>query len=760
MRWLAFVVALLLICGLAGCRSEQVASNSLVTGLPSSTAALPPATATPPPVTATPLPTATRTATATSTPTFTPPPTPTATPSPTLLPALPAAAGQSLAFSLGWQFNANGHLTAGAAVQLGGRPLYLLASLGSTLYALAESGEIAWQVRAAGPIYALAILENDRIAVGDDAGAVTLLDARGRRLWRYTLDGRVTDLAAWQGGLVVGGWDERLTFLNAGVEDVPLNNGARVRWQADLRGPLSAIATLPDLVLAATLDGQIQAFDAAGAAAWHLDVGTAAVRLEALDGSQGGVVLAGLQDGSLLALDTGGRLLWRESFGPGTAGSPVWSTAGPAGEGLPWIVAGTGGASPVLALLSSQGQVQWRVAVPSPVQAEAIVDLDGDGTAEVLAGLESGQIQAYDQQGRLRGSVHAGLPVWGLVVAANGSVLVRADVVAWRLGAGSGKAGGPWLPPPAMLDTAPDIRPAVTDRQEGEAILALVGDVALGRSMEMQLARYGASYPWSGLGPLLQEADLAVANLEGTLTRQGEPLSKPYLIRAHPRWGQTLVEAGLDLVTVANNHALDFGPVGLDETLDVLAGLDVAVVGAGRSSEAAHHPALYTLNGVRVAVLGYAAARWNGSGDVPATDRLAWALPDRVQADVRAVRARADVVVVLLHAGTEYAASPSSDQVAMAHAAIDAGADLVVGHHPHVTQTVERYKQGLIVYSLGDTLFDIPRQAAMRGDLLRVHVAQGGLVQAELWPFWIEAGIRPRLLDNGQGEARVDLIWP
>jgi poly-gamma-glutamate synthesis protein (capsule biosynthesis protein) len=98
--------------------------------------------------------------------------------------------------------------------------------------------------------------------------------------------------------------------------------------------------------------------------------------------------------------------------------------------------------------------------------------------------------------------------------------------------------------------------------------------------------------------------------------------------------------------------------------------------------------------------------------------------------------------------------------VAVAHAAVDAGAGLVVGHHPHVTQTVERYGDGLIVYSLGDALFDIPRRAAMRGDLLRVHVTTDGLVRAELWPFWIEDAIRPRLLEDGAGKAQFRTIYP
>ena len=406
--------------------------------------------------------------------------------------------------------------------------------------------------------------------------------------------------------------------------------------------------------------------------------------------------------------------------------------------------------------MSERGELRWRVAVPSPVGALSNADLDGDGEAELLAGLANGEIHAYDLEGRLRGSVHAGLPVWGITANGDGSALVRADVVAWHLDGSLGPRGGPWLPPPAMMAGAPEGPAGVP----GGATLVFLGDVALGRSMEAQLARYGPAYPWSGLGPLLGEADLAVANLEGVLTTQGKPLDKSYLMRAHPQWGESLVKAGLDLVTLANNHALDYGQAGLDETLATLEDLDLATVGAGETREAAHEPARVTLNGVRVAVLGYAAARWNGSPDVPATDRIAWAEPDTVRAGVRAVRDEVDVVVVLLHAGTEYANDPTPDQVSVARAAIDAGAELVVGHHPHVTQTVERYGNGLIVYSLGDALFDIPRQAAMRGHLLRVQVIPEGLARAELWPFWIDDAIRPRVLTGSDGTPRVRVVYP
>jgi poly-gamma-glutamate capsule biosynthesis protein CapA/YwtB (metallophosphatase superfamily)/outer membrane protein assembly factor BamB len=697
----------------------------------------------------TPAPTATHTASPTATPaptaTHTASPTATASPAP---PGTPTA-GDPLPLSLQWRFDANGHLTAGAATRLSGQPGFLLTSLGRTAYALTAGGERLWRAQTSGPIYALAVLEGGRVAVGDDAGHVTLLDEDGRRVWRRELGSRVTDLlGGWEGGVLAGGWDERLTFLHADGE---------VGWAADLGSPISGVAGLAGLAIAGTMDGGLRAYDVNGGEAWRLDLGVPVTSLEARGEGERGQVLVGAQDGRLLAVDGAGALRWQQRLG---TGGPTFRASDLAGDGDLEVVAGTGGTMPTLALLTASGEILWQVAVPAPVGAVTTVDLDGDGAGEILAGLSSGLVQAYNGQGRLRGAVHAGLAVWGLETMEDGTALVLADVVAWRLAGVEGSAGGAWLPAPAMLDAPPDLPRPDPTRAPDEAILAFLGDVAPGRSMEAALARYGAAYPWEGLGWLLQEADLAVANLESALTTQGVPQDKLYLIRAHPRWGETLTASGLDVANLANNHALDYGQAGLEETLGTLEGLGIAAVGAGTSRQAAHRPALFTLDGVRVAVLGYAAARWNGSVDVPATDRLAWAEPEGVRADVLAVGSQADVVVVLLHAGSEYAAGPSADQVAAAHAAVDAGADLVVGHHPHVTQTVERYGEGLIVYSLGDALFDIPRAATRRGHLLRVHVGREGLVQAELWPFWIDEAIQPRLLDDGQGGPRVQVIYP
>jgi len=706
--------------------------------------------------------------------------------------------------SLGWRLDANGHLTSvvvNGSCESGEQndsdePAFFLGSLGRTVYALDRGGKVAWQARLPGPIYALALVDSGdqpgSLAVAGDNG-VTLLSMQGRRLWHRDLGTRITALesdspcseqSAFDGGLLAGGWDERLTRLD---------NQGNVVWQAELGAPVSDILWLAaeKVAVAATVDGELRAFDQSGKEMWQFFVGPGVpiTGLAPLLGDDGTGLLVGLQNGRLVALDTAADLSmmprrqvdgepqvhWQQVLGEG---GPVWHTADVNGDAAPEIVAGTGGDRPQLVLLSTAGDVKWRVALPAPVNTVTVLQAE-DGTA-ILVGLASGEIQAYDDQGRLRAAVHAGGSAWHL--AADGShALALADVVAWQIVPGAGPAGNAWLQVPTLIPVSPDAAVPPSEnpeaRPEGTAVLVFLGDVVPGRSMEAQLARYGPAYPWGGLGQLLRQADLAVANLESVLTTQGQPLSKPYVIRAHPRSGQTLVEAGLDLVSLANNHALDYGQVGLDETLNTLDALGITSVGAGcetgtnKSGDPcdAGRPAILALNGVKVAVLGYAGAYWNGSPDMPASDRIAWAEPDRVQADIRAVRDQADVVIVLLHAGVEYAAKPSSSQVTVAHAAVDAGADLVVGHHPHVTQTVERYspqgtaggngRHGLIVYSLGNAVFDIPRRAAMQGNLLRVYVTQDGLQRAELWPFWIEDAIRPRLLAQDDGNPRFSIIY-
>ena len=168
-------------------------------------------------------------------------------------------------------------------------------------------------------------------AVGDDSGDVTLLDVQGQKLWRHSLSSRVTALASGKASLVVGGWDELLTLLDAaGTKPV-------VRWQVDMGSPISSITTLPDRVLTATLDGRVHAYDLTGAEVGHFEMDVPITRLDTMSlktqgqVADGALVLAGGQDGRLLALDSGGK-------DSGSNGSARWARADPCGPWPIWVV--------------------------------------------------------------------------------------------------------------------------------------------------------------------------------------------------------------------------------------------------------------------------------------------------------------------------------------------------------------------------------------------------------------------------------------
>jgi outer membrane protein assembly factor BamB len=194
------------------------------------------------------------------------------------------------------------------------------------------------------------------VAVGDDAGQITLFDARRYAVARCS--GQPGHGAARLAGcLLAGGWDERLTWFG----DDPA--ALEVRGQADLGGPVSAIAALPDLALVATLAGEVHALDRTGAQAWRVDAGAPVTGLGTLDSPGGSLILVGVQDGRLLALDASAgsvQLRWELALG---TGGPVWVAAEVAADPGPEVVYGTGGAGPPSAC--RPGNLLRHVAVPS-----------------------------------------------------------------------------------------------------------------------------------------------------------------------------------------------------------------------------------------------------------------------------------------------------------------------------------------------------------------------------------------------------------
>ena len=257
------------------------------------------------------------------------------------------------------------------------------------------------------------------------------------------------------------------------------------------------------------------------------------------------------------------------------------------------------------------------------------------------------------------------------------------------------------------------------------------------------MEQFGAFYPYERVAAALAAADLTIANLEVALTERGTAADKAYTFRTPPRFARGLAEAGIDLVSLGNNHTADFGTEGIADTLAALDGVGVRHVGAGLDENAARSPAFIEAEGLRIALLSYTDILRNTFAG-PGTPGVALATEEAIAADVGETRSQADVVIVLLHTGTEYTTAPNRTQRALARAAIDAGALLVLGHHPHVLQGWERYGDGLIVYSLGNFVFDLehdPRNLQFRAFetvILYVTFSEDRVTEVRVEPFVIE----------------------
>jgi poly-gamma-glutamate synthesis protein (capsule biosynthesis protein) len=255
--------------------------------------------------------------------------------------------------------------------------------------------------------------------------------------------------------------------------------------------------------------------------------------------------------------------------------------------------------------------------------------------------------------------------------------------------------------------------------------LVFGGDVMLSRYVGRR-ARWqkDPAAPLRAIAPFLSAADIAFVNLESPFSDRGEPVERGMIFKAEPSTVEGLLLAGIDVVSTANNHARDQGGHGLEYTVRWLNQHGIQAVGT-----AGGDGVVLERNGVRFGFLAYTYDQSNGNYPTP-DDRVAMLDIGRMTAEVARLRGRAAVVVVSMHAGDEYNPRPNRQQTDFARAAIDSGAAVVVGHHPHVVQPVERRRDGVIFYSLGNLVFDqFQRQETQHG-LLGEVVFRGAKLES------------------------------
>lgn len=271
-----------------------------------------------------------------------------------------------------------------------------------------------------------------------------------------------------------------------------------------------------------------------------------------------------------------------------------------------------------------------------------------------------------------------------------------------------------------------------------EVSLVFAGDTVLDDTAGKIIEQGGD--PFSDFADYFAGADIRITNMECVVSTRGQANDKMYTFQAHPRVIPVL-QKHFDAVTLANNHSGDFGPDAFAQMLSLLKEAGLAQVGGGMNLKDAHTPLVFTRNGLRIAVLSYNEFHprsFEAGFDIPG---VAWSEDQQVMEDIQTARRihRADLVIPIMHWGWENERTANPRQRQLAKLMIDAGADAVIGGHPHVTQDVSVYKGKPIVYSVGNFVMKETDNAFQRkGWVLKMYFDKRGVTRFETLPVKID----------------------
>jgi poly-gamma-glutamate synthesis protein (capsule biosynthesis protein) len=289
-----------------------------------------------------------------------------------------------------------------------------------------------------------------------------------------------------------------------------------------------------------------------------------------------------------------------------------------------------------------------------------------------------------------------------------------------------------------------------------------VGDVMLGRGVSAEPDPLGDVAGW------LQVADLTLGNLEVVLVDGGTPRraptgeAQPILLSTSPAAADSLRQAGFDILGLANNHSLDYGVIGLKETINHLQRAGLEIVGSTTENEAIV-PVYHKVNGVRLAFLAFNSVpdphrlQTCPPGKTCSSQPARW-IPVEAAAAIASAKVRADAVIVSVHWGFEYEPWQDPSQEKAARIMLEAGADLIIGHHPHVVQAIAVNGDQVTAYSLGNFVFDQGADDVRQGLALRAFFDEDGLRAVQVLP--VRAGSRPRLLALSEGALLLAQALP
>ena len=302
--------------------------------------------------------------------------------------------------------------------------------------------------------------------------------------------------------------------------------------------------------------------------------------------------------------------------------------------------------------------------------------------------------------------------------------------------------------------------------------LIAVGDISVGDCAQgvghgvhtrfERLRDVSARYPFEHTAPLLGKADMVFGNLETVLSHRGllRWRAASLEMRGHPDIVERLDAAGFNVLNVANNHMMQHGAGAFTDTVNALRGRGLSVVGVASADHRISLPQVVRVKGLRVTILGFAF-----EDDKYARGPVLYAFAPNCDlvGQIREARLHSDLVICSVHWGVEFMLHPSAGEEVLGRQLVDAGADLVLGHHPHVPRRVERYGRGLIAYSLGNFVFDQLWNASLRTAIvLRVTLSRNGVEAHSIEPAWIDDDYQPRPMSGDerlQAMRALEEVW-
>jgi poly-gamma-glutamate synthesis protein (capsule biosynthesis protein) len=282
----------------------------------------------------------------------------------------------------------------------------------------------------------------------------------------------------------------------------------------------------------------------------------------------------------------------------------------------------------------------------------------------------------------------------------------------------------------SYLNLAQSLNPRGSVATTSATFLA-AGDIMLSRNVAAAIQKNNdVGLPFRNIADILKSTDFNFANLESPVA----PSAKNQIIGGHSLlfgapagYIKGLADFNFKILNLANNHALDQGLLGIKATRSALDNLNIQYEGAGDNLDQAWRPAIVEANGIKIGFIGASYASVNDNGKT--TNNYVARIGDleNLKSSIQNLKSKSDFIVVTMHAGTEYAKTPNTAQTAFAHAAVDDGADMVIGSHPHWVQTIEEYNGKYIFYSLGNFIFDQAwSQETKEGLTLKITLTKSG----------------------------------